>query len=215
MKQIGCIIFIFLSFFSCSGQKGLEIEWIDNLQSDFSFAEKWSYQEGIFRNEWGQLACDGLCDPGLDEMRDENGRIIEDFIIAYYQLLDTTHYFHSHTGEAKCYEWVGTDFAQAYKGNDTVVCHTMCNAGTHSSLQLKIIDGRCFARIELNSIANTKKEYFDCEAGYIKIDKSLWDKGILKTEFELSFTDPRNTESPLWWNGKIYTGISVWPPLRA
>jgi len=194
----------------CEQSRGIPVVWTDHLEGDFSFAKEWSYPENVFKNDFGELVCDGLCDERLTGMRDKNGKIISDSITSYYQLLDTTHYYRSLQSDAQCYEWAGTDFAFAYwDGSDTLTCLTLCNAATHSSLRLKIINGKCFPQIKLNSITNVGTQHFDYKEGYIIIDKSLWEKEILKAEFRFDFINPDSTGMPLWWAGKIYAPIAT------
>jgi hypothetical protein len=73
----------------------IAIQWTDHLDGDFSFKDNWSYPEGIYRNEFGQLSCDGLCPPEIYEMKDENGRIRDEQLTVFYQLVDTIHQYHS------------------------------------------------------------------------------------------------------------------------
>ena len=44
------------------------INWVDQLSGDFSFTKIWSYPEGIYKNEYGQISCDGFCPPEIDTM---------------------------------------------------------------------------------------------------------------------------------------------------
>ncbi|MDR2956483.1 MAG: hypothetical protein LBV43_15530 [Prevotella sp.] len=214
MRTISTILFSFFLLSCNNNERGIKIEWTDNLRGDFSFTEQWDYPEGILLNDFAQLVCDGLCDERTYKMRDEEGKIFNDSIDKYYQLTDTTHLYHTTVGEAQCYEWAGTNFARAYKGeNDTILCYTECNAATHSSLELRIIENKCFARIKLNSITDIGEEYFDSKGGYIKIEKQLWKKGILKAEFDIDFIHPDNIGIPMWWNGKIYTKIENYKPI--
>lgn len=205
-----CFIPILLAFilFSCNKEKdSVKVEWTDQLRGDFSFTDKWSYDEGIFLNKYGQLICDGFCDDNSYKMLDKDGRIYLDSLHRYYQLVDTIRHYHTIESEAQCYEWVGTDFAYAYRKNDTIKCYTACNVGTHSSLQMNFINGRCIPQIELNSVSPSGLQYFIGKNGNIKIDRTLFEKGILKAEFDFTFEDPQNLQEPLWWKGKIQTKI--------
>jgi len=198
------LIFPIISL-SIPDQKEIKIEWADNLEGDFSFSEEWSYAENVFINEFGQLVCDGFCGEEFQNMRDENGRIFDDSLNRYYQLLDTAHYYHTISCDAQSYEFTGTDYIETINlGNDTIRCYTMCNAGTHSSLIFDIINNKCTPIIELNSITSIEKQLFPLDGGYIKIDKAYWEKGILKAEFNFTFI---NSEFPMWWKGRIYTPI--------
>jgi hypothetical protein len=98
-----------------AGKGQINIEWSRNIEGDFSFAEKWSYPEGVYRNTYGQLGCDGFCPPEIDLMMDSTGLIYSDSLKAFYKLIDTTHLSHTIQCEAWCYEWAGTDFITARK----------------------------------------------------------------------------------------------------
>ncbi len=202
------IIIFSLALFSCNNNKRVEVKWVDNLQGDFSFTEKWNYPENVFRNDYGELVCDGLCDDALFGMRDADGRILPDSIDRYYQLLDTTHYYHTIESDADCYEWDGTDFAYAYRGGgDTVSCHTAYGVSAHSSLRFIVTENSCIPSIELNSITDAGIKYYRGKGGWIRIDRTLWQKGILKAEFDFTFDNSDDIENPMRWKGRIHTKI--------
>lgn len=186
----------------------IEISWVDNLAGDFSFTKNWDYPEGIYKNEFEQLSCDGLCPPEIDRMKDENGKIHEDSLTAFYKLVDTTHQYHSIQSDAWTYEWAGANFVAVTKKNaDTTICYTHNNVATHSSLILTIIKDKCIPTIELNSITRTGRKIYNCKGAHIEIDKSLWEKGILKANFEFVFDHSENPKKPMYWKGKIYATI--------
>lgn len=215
--QIKYILFPILGFLSLgfvtnqgdNKDKHTKIQWIENLEGDFNFRTQWSYPEGVFRNIFGQLSCDGLCPSGIELMIDNDGKIFADSLNKFYQLIDTTHLFHSMQCEAQCYEWSGTDFVTAKQIRPNHVrCHTLTNSGTHCSLILELIDDICIPTIELNSInATSDALIYYCKSGYIKIDKELWKQGILKAEFNFDFKDANNLDQNIFWKGKIYTII--------
>ncbi len=217
MKKLFFLITITLvGFCSCnthstSKDKGeIKIEWVNELIGDYSFKDQWSYPEGVYRDESGQLKCDGLCPDRVYWMDDSTGKIFNDSIEMYYKLVDTTHEYHTIQCEASCYEFVGTDFIKAKQvTKDTVLCWTMCNAGTHCSLQMNITKRFCYPKIELLSVRLNSDMTFKCFGGFIKIDKKLWKKGIFKSEFNFSFFDPAdpNQTEPMFWKGKIQTCI--------
>lgn len=68
----------------------IKIQWVDDLKGDFSFRTKWSYPEGIYKNKFGQLSCDGFCPEGTESLKDNEGRIYTDSLTKFYQLVDTT-----------------------------------------------------------------------------------------------------------------------------
>ena len=186
----------------------IPLKWVENLAGDFSFKDNWDYPEGVFRNEFGQLSCDGICLPEIDKMKDENGKIYEDFLELFYQLVDTTHIFHSIKSDVWAYEWVGTNHIIAEKINkDTIICFTQNNAATHSSLNLIITKNMVKPTIILNSIIrkNGLKTYH-CKSGQMLIDKKLWNKGILKATFDFEFYNNEGFDK-MYWKGNIYAKI--------
>jgi hypothetical protein len=186
----------------------IQITWTNNLPGDFSFTNKWSYPEGIFKNNYNQLVCDGFCPERSYSMKDNLGQIFPDSIKAYYQLIDTTHLFHSINCEAWCYEWAGTEFIKAqYTNGDTIKCETEKNVATHCSLNLIIIGNSCIPTIELFGIADSVKTVYTCSNGYINIDNNFYKSGILKMEFNFNFYHPESPEIKMFWKGRAFTAI--------
>ncbi len=153
------IVFLLLSLlclgsFSKIDKTSLDIDWVDNLKGDFSFASKYS------------IKC-----------------------------------------EAWCYEWAGTKSIVAIqKSQDTVHCYTLCNAATHCSLSLDIVNNSCTPKIFLKSIVRNGDKTFEFKSGYIKIDKKLWNQKVLKAEFDINFKND-DADRPIFWKGKIYKKI--------
>lgn len=218
MKNILLISVITFVLLSCkqnkngneSPEKGqITIEWTDSLPGDYSFQKQWSYPEGVYKNEFGQLSCDGICPEEGNAMKDSKGRIYNDSLKSFYRLVDTTHQFHSIQCEAWCYEWGGTDFINAQQKNkNTVECYTQTNAATHCSLHLNIVNNICFPTIELKSIVANGDAVYPCTVGFIKIDKEYFKKGIIKADFNFNFEHKENPKQPIYWKGKIYTRIT-------
>lgn len=209
------LILLFLSIvngknFASGNSEQIRIEWVDTLSGDFSFRNKWSYLEGVYRNKFGQLSCDGFCPEGIQSMMDEQGRIYSDSINRFYRLIDTTHQFHSLQCDAWCYEWAGSDFAEAERINrNHIRCFTLTNSATHCSLILEIINDTCIPKIELNSISPSGTKIFSCQSGSIRIDTTLWKRSVLKAEFNFNFRNTDEPEKHIFWNGKIYTDINA------
>ena len=183
----------------------IKIHWIDNLKGDFNFRTKWSYPEGVYRNKYGQLDCDGFCIEGIELMKDSEGKIYPDSLMRFYQLVDTTHQYHSILCEAFCYEWAGTDFISVKQTNkNQIICSTQANVGTHCSLIFEINNDNCIPRIELNGIASPGLKTYYGKGGFIKIDKDFWEKGILKAEFNFDFNNTDEPNRKMFWKGRIY-----------
>lgn len=199
------------SLISCNNNNlnEIQIQWESNLEGDFSFTEDWSYPEGIFLSEYGQLSCDGICPPEIDNMLDEKGKIIDDSLIAFYNLVDTTHLFHSIVSETNTPEWAGTDFISAIRiSADTIKCSTWNNAATHSSLNLVIVNDIVKPSIYFNSINSSEGvDVFDCSGGKMVIDQDLWQKGILKASFDFRFNNANKPKQALSWKGLIYKKV--------
>lgn len=211
MKRLiltGCLFLIAAHLFGQSKPRPIKIKWAQDIQGNFSFKNNWSYPEGIIRNQYGQLTCDGFCPPEAEAMMDSTGKILKDSIAAFYGLVDTVHQSHTIECKAWCYEWAGTDFINAVrKSADSVYCYTLLNATTHCSLQLDIAGDNCYAVIDLSSVADGNNIKYHCNNGYISIDKTLWDSGILKAAFDFSFEHKENPKQRMYWKGKIYSKI--------
>jgi hypothetical protein len=211
-------VLLFLVGFSSAGfainldtnknEAPIEIQWVENLKGDFEFRNNWSYPEGVYRNSFGQLDCDGFCPEGIDIMKDDEGRIYTDLLPGFYQLVDTTHQFHSILCYAWCYEWAGANFIQVKLFNkNEIVCTTQTNAGTHCSLVFEIKNNVCIPRIELNSISTPELKIYYCKGGHIAIDKELLEQNVLKAEFSFDFINTDESDKKMFWEGKIYTVI--------
>lgn len=203
-------------FISCelsTGNEVVKIQWNENIEEDFSFAQKWSYPEGVYTNEHGQLSCDGLCPPEIENMKDENGKIYADSIPSFYQKVDTTHFTHTIECEAWCYEWAGTDFFTVKRTqNDTIKGLTHTNAATHCKLIINILKYKCIPLVELNSIGDTGKKMYYLTSGNIKIDKHLLAKDSLKAVFDFTFENTDEPQKPIYWRGKILAKIQDFKP---
>ena len=206
--KAGVVLLLTFLLLSCSRRSAngsIEIEWKDNLSGDFSFHENWSYPDGVFKNEYGELVCDGLCPEASFKMVDSTGKIYPDSLTKYYNLVDTTHQQYTLQCEAVCYEWAGTDFIEAERVSDSEIrFSTLTNIATHSSLVLTIKDNKCIPQIKLHSISSSEIKTFHLKNGYIKIDKKLWAKNILKAEFDFNFINTHNANLPMFWRGEIY-----------
>ncbi len=215
MKVKGFVLLTCLLCFSFVINNSIEnnrnwiaINWVDKLDHDFSFKNKWSYPEGVYKNLFGQISCDGLCPPETDRMKDHEGRIIADSLEAFYQIVDTTHLSHSIKSEVKVYEYSGTNIIRFNKQPDnSIIGQTDCNASTHSSLNIKIKNDSVTAWVYFNSIRDLGTHQFPMKYGQIKIDKKQFEKGIIKAEFDMTFKNTINPDEKLFWKGLIYSKI--------
>lgn len=196
--------------------KPIKISWKNNLSGDFSFSNTWDYPLGVKLNEDGRPGCadGGFCPERCYSMLDSNGKVIKDSIEIFYQLLDTTHLYHSIESSAECYEFGGTDYIQVNRiSKDSILCQTETNIATHSILQLEIINNICLATIitisivQLEEEENTNSIYY-CKKGELKIDEDLWKEGIMKAQFNFEFENNYDKNYSMFWKGKILTKIN-------
>ncbi len=201
LQLLGCNCF-------AQNNYSIVIDWVDKVEGDFSFTNKWSYPEGVYLNEFNQLSCDGLCPLEVDDMKDGRGRIFLDSLKSFYTLVDTTHRVHTINCQAHCWEWAGTDFIECRKQKgDTIDCFTLCNASTHSSLVLQIATPNCLPQIELTGIISGGDLISKCTGGFIKIDKGLWERSVMKAIFNFEFEGTDNEKKPFYWEGSIYAKV--------
>lgn len=204
------ILFFLLPFLSFSQ---VDFIWADSINDDFSFTEEWDYQEGIYTNQWGQLSCDGFCPMEIDRMKDNQGRIYDDSLTAFYKIIDTTHHYFTHQGTVRAYEYGECNYSFATEVNGKISVQTEVNISTHTSLHI-IFDAKsrsgADSKIYLiyNSIRPVKPVAFYAESGTVEISKEKYKKGILQMRFDLKFEDvSNNPEFPQSWKGKIETTI--------
>ncbi len=200
--------FTVLSFIRKDEIKWISIKWVDEIERDFSFKDEWNYPEGVCKNKFGQLSCDGICPPEVNRMKDKTGKIYSDSLKAFYEIVDTTHLHHSLKSEAWTYEWAGTDFITFEKQVDnSILGQSACNISTHSSLNIQIKNNAVSAWVDFSSITTTGKYIFPLKQGRIIIDKQLFSRGIIKAEFDFKFEDTLNAEKEMFWRGLIYSEI--------
>jgi hypothetical protein len=187
----------------------ITITWVDKIPGNFSFIKKWNYHDNVFRNQYGELICDGDCPPNIYELQDSNSRVIKDSMKVYYERLDTSHQYHSMQCDAWTYGWSGTDYVDVLQINkDSFHCTSRSNPGTYSNIHLGINSKNCTPYIVFRSInMRVGTLTYLCTGGFIKIDKNLWKQGIMKAEFSFTYEHNEDPEQPMYWKGKIYAAI--------
>ena len=191
------------------GFSQVDFVWVDSLEGDFSFTQEWTYPEGVYLNQWGQLSCDGICPMEIDRMKDDQGRIFEDSLSAFYSIVDTNHRYFTHEGIVRTYEYGECNYAFAKELNGKIHVQTEVNVSTHTSLHI-VFDAEINPETEFkiyliyNSIRNTKPIVYLAQSGSLEISKKMFKEGILKMSFDLKFEDiSNNTEFEQTWKGKI------------
>jgi hypothetical protein len=174
---------------------------------DFDFQNDWSYPQNVFKSQWGELVCNWICPPELDEMRAEDGKILEDSLTAYYRLLDTTHLPHTIKCEADMYEFTGTNFIEFRETKNGVVGRTGISASTHSTLNIQIEGVVCTAWVDYNSVRNIGRQRFELQQGRVLLDKTSFSEGILKGSFDFRFVNHLDPKVSLSWRGTILSPV--------
>lgn len=188
---------------------GIAIEWVEDLEGDFSFKDNWDYPENIYKNQFGQLICDGLCPSEIDRMKDEEGRIYPDSLPIFYQYVDTTHQAHTLQSEAWVYEWAGANQMVFEQQEDqTLLGQSVCTIATHSSLNIHIKGDWATAWVDFNSIRRLGKHRFLAQGGTLKVDRSLFEQGVIKAAFDWTFENTLEPNQALYWRGLIYSSIN-------
>lgn len=209
---IGCFLFNGQSY--CQStipinqnlSRPIVVSWVNKLPGDFSFTKNWSYPFGIFLNDYGQPICDGFCLPESEAMKDSTGRVYHDSLEAFYKLNDTTHLYHTLECQGNGYEKGEVNFMEVIiTGKDSFKCSV--GILPYHSMYLDIVKDTLKGHIYFNSPAPDGSMRYYIRGGHITIDRLLWQKGIMKAEFNLSFTDPDDLERPIIWTGKVYTQI--------
>ena len=201
-----CTALISVSFAFYSKPQQLKINWVNDLHGDFSFKNKWNYPEGVYKNKFGQVSCDGICPEGIDRMKNSSGEIIQDSLSVFYDLVDTSHQYHSLNSDARMYEYSGTEFMPfKIDDNGVIIGRSSMNAATHSSLNIAIEENSCKVWVDYNSIRNVGSHVFDIKSGTIQIDRQYFRKGIIKASFDFTFKNTLEPQEPLFWKGLIYS----------
>jgi len=216
------ISLLFLIGISCKTNKKktnsenkIKIEWVENLNGDFSFNEKWSYRDGIYRNKNDELRLDtGIIslefEKTINRMKDETGEIYKDSLTKYYKIIDTTHIFHSIKSVANVYENTVYDHFEFKKmKNGEIKGETINNVSGYSHLHIKLENDYCYAWNDYKSIFDLGNHIFNLKSGRILIDKTLFQKGIIKAEFDFKFKNTLEKTKKLSWKGKIYSKIKT------
>ncbi len=198
----------------CTGQHAyaqeVDLKYVNLDQEDFSFSEEWSYPESVFVNQYGQLSCDGLCPSEIDHMK-INGKIIEDSLSRFYELVDTTHQMHTLQLEGTGYEFDGSDYMSAVRKSDgTIVMESGTSIATHTYIHIELKKNKVKAWLVLNSITNqpgTLVNFNPIGDSYIYIDRAFLKKNILRAKFDMEFDNFIDEDLKLLWKGLVNSPI--------
>ncbi|NRA13851.1 MAG: hypothetical protein HRT57_18065 [Crocinitomicaceae bacterium] len=160
----------------------------NDLEGDFSYTLKWDYPLGVYTNRHGQVSCDGFCQEGAHELKDDQGRIPEDSAAVFYALVDTTHEFHSLNSEAQQYEWGQSNQMRFVDHGDyRFTGMSTCNAGTHSGLNihLDVMRKTFIASVDFTSITPKPRQHFQLKKGILVLDEDPLAKKISKVNSTL------------------------------
>lgn len=202
--------FVFFLAFSLPliGFSQVDFSWVSSIDDDFSFTEEWDYVEGIYINQWGQLSCDGFCPMEIDALKDEQGRIYDDSLTKFYSIIDTTHYYFTHQGTVRAYEFGECNYAYVTEVDGIIYLETEVNIATHTSLQIEFfpdpgskIPFRAY--LYYNSIGNMRPKNYDVTHGTVEISSEAIRNGFIQMRFDLEFELDENDTEPQTWKGKI------------
>ncbi|NOQ70487.1 MAG: hypothetical protein GQ574_00710 [Crocinitomix sp.] len=200
------LTFSFLSK-STSSLKSIPIQFVKQLDADFSFTENWDYDWGVYKNQYGQLSCDGFCPEAAYAMK-KDGRIIEDSLSAFYQLVDTSHLHYTMRSVALMYEFTGCDYIYINRdSNNCINGETGITPGTHSTLNFQMVNGNCEVWANYNSISTQKPRDFPLKSGFIKLEQEAFKADTIKAQFDLTFSNTLESDVALTWKGLIYAPI--------
>jgi hypothetical protein len=196
-------------FKSYPPNKAIPIQMVDEIDADFSFTENWDYEIGVYKNYYGQLSCDGFCPEETDAMK-VDGKIIEDSLTAFYELVDTSHLHHTMESEATMYEWIECNYIYIKRdSNDRIIAETGITPATHSTLHFEIDNGRAKVWAHYNSISTLKPRNFPLKSGFIKVEKQAYESDTFKAQFDLTFSNTLESDPDfeLAWKGLIFASI--------
>jgi len=193
--------------FLTSNANPISIKWVEKLNGEFEFTKIWSYKEGIYRNSFGQLSCDGFCPERIDKMKDSKGKILKDSLIVFYQLIDTTHIFHNLNSIIDNEEKSYVNFINTSQVNESVfTLFTIQNSHIYGSLKIMLINSKCFSEIVVispNPVVGMV--CYKLKTGNIYIESEAFKKGIIKSKFD--FTFELDNQSQIEWKGFINVTI--------
>lgn len=191
--------------------KAIPIQWTDLLTGNFHFTQQWSYPAGVEMKADGKAGCadGGFAPERCMNMLGEDGIVLKDSAAVFYQLLDTTHLFHTLSCTASCYEWDGSDFMHVMRNGDSLVCRTQTGVSTHSSLHLLIKGDTCYPTVRLTSIVRGESAVFYPSGGHIIVDKTAMKSGMLKAEFDFHFVNTKDADKPIFFKGNICAPVQA------
>ena len=199
--------------------RAITIEWVDALDEDFSFSEKWIYSENSMRDlakiEKSETPDSLLSDEELCakwEQRESEKR--DDYLFS-----EKTHYPYTLQVDSQL-----SHIAAEYIKKNKIECQSgaiIFQDLGFCFLNLLITDKVCYPVIAIDDIQINKPQFLGdyssatpapfksvnyCVRGWIKIDKTWWDKAQIKASFAFAFVNPKfNNRYVL--TGKIYTPI--------
>ena len=213
----------------------INIEWTDNLDGNFSFKDKWQYEEStvfdILKSEGYDL---NELVKGMSTGAFVNKMFTDNDIEAFCKKWETkeeelgnsnvTHYPYTLKTNGECEQ---LDYILAEQiSREVVECEssgkTMIDGEKAASLNLNIVGNVCYPvlgftkyniyqflqakhLVKQSHIPSPFEDIYPCKEGSITIDKTCWDGGWLKASFSFVFVSPDSGDFVL--SGKIFTPI--------
>ncbi|MBL7812638.1 MAG: hypothetical protein JNL57_10485 [Bacteroidetes bacterium] len=181
-----------------TGADKVSIQWKDSVPGDYSFSREWSYNVNVFRNQKGQLVCDGFCDPQLEKLRTKDGIIPVKNRKAYYAAFDTSHFQCNAVISSTMPEFIGSRFFAIRNTGDTFFLKTHGDPANHSWLELTLMGDSVKCNTRLLSISSDKNRHYEFLRGTVELDKNQYARRQLRGKFYLVFRESESGKHMAW-----------------
>ena len=198
--------------------KAITIEWVDTLDEDFSFSNKWTYSESTMHDlakiELTEVSELLLSDEELcAKWEQKEGEERDD-----YMFREKTHYPYTMQVDSQlghiAAEYIKKNRVECQSGAIVVQDLGFC------FLNLLITGKICYPIIAIDDIQINKPQFLGehsatpapfklvnyCVGGWIKIDRAWWCKAQIKALFAFAFVNPK-FKNRYVLTGKIYTPV--------
>ena len=185
----------------------IPISWFSELNGDFSFANNWEYAKGIKINNYNQIIC-SECSPRAARMLDRRQKIIADSMDVFYKEVDSTRHYFSLESRCSAKDWEESNFVSVTRYGEFIIEGNTVNKGnSFCNLFFRIKDDFVTSWIYYKP-EGSESTIYTLKEGKFFMDRSAFDKGILKVKFSFVFYNPENSLKALYWSGKIKSKIS-------
>ena len=180
---------------------------------DSASTRGWEYQEGIFTNKWGQLSCDGFCPREIDLMKNDQGRIFDDSLTAFYSYIDTTHRHFTLERSNEPYEYGQAHYMITEKRDGKLFLRSEMNLALNTSIHIEFDPSpensfKLKTYLIYYSLSDQPPRTFNLLSGQVEFCEQAYNEGFLQLKFDLNFeTEQWSKEKFQNWNGKIFIAL--------